>query len=523
MDNNNGYGASISSKGPIVVNGGSFDYNAIAARFDNTYAPLASPKTVTLSNFSAYDNPGGGLRIDSYGAVSLSSIAVDYSDNIGIIGIYIDNQLGTAGVALTKVNSNHSGGVGVFIATNGALTYKGGEVKHNGSDGISLYNDMDSIPKAVILSELYIYNNNGYGAYIVNKGSFTLTNVRSNSNNSGYGLWLDNKACSTATPCPVSILQSGTGVNEFNDNDGGGGLMIDTYGVVVMNKVTAKSNEGYGARVHNNSAAPLKPANVTVTGGTFNSNDGTGLYVLSRGIITVNGVEASSNQDGYYGAYLNNLANDTGTKGVNVLKSKFNENTLTGLIVHTYGAVVLNTVEASENDAAGAEINNNHGLGKPVTVLASYGANKFIHNFNDNIVIVSNGSVALTNVTGNSSIANDGIDIDNDSGTGTITLTNVTANSNSHNGFNLYTKGNVTIKGITAMFNTNTGNYAALYINTNEISTAKVSITTGLISSNTDHGILLNIAPNKLYTLSGVFYFGNDTDNDGIGYNLNVY
>ncbi len=524
MNNNNGYGASISSKGPIVVTGGSFDYNAIVAHFDNTYAPLESPKTVTLSNFSAYDNPGGGLRIDSYGAVSLSSVAVDYSDNIGIIGIYIDNQLGTAGVALTKVNSNYSGGVGVFIATNGALTYKGGEVKHNGSDGISLYNDMDSIPKAVILSDLYIYNNDGYGAYMVNKGSFTLTNVRSNSNNSGYGLWLDNKACTTATPCPVSILQSGSGVNEFNLNDGGGGLMIDTYGVVVMNKVTASTNEGYGARVHNNSADPLKPANVTVTGGTFNSNDGTGLYVLSRGIISVNGVEASGNLDGYYGAYLNNLADTSGAKGVNVLKSKFNENTLTGLIVHTYGAVVLNTVEASENDAAGADINNDHGLGKPVTVLATYGANKFLHNFNDNIVIVSNGSVALTNVTGNSSIASDGIEINNASSTSTITLTNVTANSNYNDGFTIRTKANVTIREITAMFNSISGiGYCGVYINTNETSTAKVTITNGLVMGNVDFGIALNLAPNKLFTLSNVFYFGNNSDNSGNGPNLLVY
>jgi hypothetical protein len=334
---------------------------------------------------------------------------------------------------------------------------------------------------------------------------------------------LDNTACGTATPCAVSVLTSGTGVNEFNQNDDGNGLQISTYGAVIVNNVHAEGNTGYGVGIQNNLADPLKPADVNVTGGVFNLNYGNGLNILSRGIINVTSIEASGNLDGWHGVYLSNTTDTTGLKGITVLKSKFNDNTVSGLYIRTYGAITLNTVEASENDAAGADINNNYGLGKPVTVLATYGANKFIHNFNDNIVIVSNGSVALTNVSGNSSIANDGIDIDNDSGTGTITLTNVTANLNSHNGFNLWTKGNVTIKGITAMFNTNTGNYAGLYINTNEITTAKVTITTGLISSNTDHGILMNIAPNKLYTLSGVFYFGNDTDNDGIGYNLSVY
>ncbi len=31
-------------------------------------------------------------------------------------------------------------------------------------------------------------------------------------------------------------------------------------------------------------------------------------------------------------------------------------------------------------------VNNDNGFGKPVTVLATYGANKFIHNVTDNIV-----------------------------------------------------------------------------------------------------------------------------------------
>jgi hypothetical protein len=418
------------------------------------------------------------------------------------------------------VNANSSGGVGVFVATNGALTYKGGEIQNNNGDGISLYNELDGIVKTVILSDLYIYNNDGYGVDIINKGAITLTNVRSNASGSS-GAYLSNTACGTTTPCGVSLLTTGMGVNEFNVQDSGAGLIVYTYGAITLNKVSAIGNPGYGANIHNETATI--PANITITGGTFNTNGNIGLYVRSKGVITVNSVEVSGTLNDSRNAQLDNTWDTTGTKGISVIKSKFNDGDATGLYLRSYGAVVLNTVEASDNAVSGADISNNYGLGKPVTLLAAYGANIFNNNGSDNIVIVSNGSVALTNVTGNSSISNDGIDIDNDSGTGTITMTNVTANYNSHNGFNLWTKGNVTITGITAMFNTNTGNYAGLYINTNEITTAKVTITTGLISSNTDHGILLNIAPNKLYTLSGVFYFGNDTDNDGIGYNLSVY
>jgi hypothetical protein len=374
----------------------------------------------------------------------------------------------------------------------------------------------------VILSDLYIYNNDGYGASIYNQGAITLTNVRSSSNNGGWGMWLDNTACGTATPCAISILQSGTGVNEFNYNDGGGGLKIDTYGVVVVNKASASWNEDAGLSIVNNEALPSKPVNVTITGGTFEQNDGNGLYVRSRGVITVSGVTVYHNNDGWHGADLNNTEDTTGDKGINVLKSKFNANSDSGLYIRTHGAVVLNTVEASDNIASGAYINNNYGHGKSVTVLAAYGANKFIHNFADNIVIVSNGSVALTNVSGNQSIGNDGIDIDNDSGTGTITLTNVTANFNDNNGFNLYTRGNVTIRNITSMFNYGLGGtYSGLYINTNDVATARVSITTGTLTSNGDYGIQLDMNATKLYTLSGVFYFGNNSD--GVGGETNLW
>lgn len=514
-NDNNGAGAVIRSFGPIVVTGSTFNDNAIAAHFDNTYSGLTSPKPVTLSKVTAEDNPAGGLEIDTYGAVSMSSVTVNLSNNAGVIGIDINNWQGPYGVTLSKVYSSFSGGAGLNIVTNGAITYKGGELNSNAGDGMTVYAGPEAIARAISLSDLYFHDNQGRGAEIPNKGNITLTNVTSIYND-GFGMSLNNTACGTAAPCSISLLSSGTGHNEFSYNYSGGGLIIDTYGAVVVNKASASSNAGAGLSINNNEALPAKPVNVTITGGTFEQNDGNGLYVRSRGIIKVTGVTVFHNNDGWHGADLSNTEDTTGTKGISVLKSKFNENSDSGLYIRTYGAVLLNTVEASENIASGAYINNNYGLGKSVTVLASYGANKFNHNFADNIVIISNGSVALTNVTGNQSRANDGIDIDNDSGTGTITLTNVTANFNDNNGFNLYTNGNVTIKGITAMLNYGLGGtYSGLYINTHDNAAARVTITSGLITSNGDYGINLDMNITKLYTLTGVFYFGNDSDATG--------
>jgi len=522
-------GATILTTGTVVVNGGHTNNNDyIGLYIENSYSPDATPKPVSITNFTASGISSYGIVVYSKGMITLSGVSVNGTLGPSGSGIYLDNHWLSAGISLSRV-SVYSAFAGVSLYTNGPLTYKSGSVKYNASDGIQLNDGVGYTAKTVILSDLAILDNDGYGMEVISAGPITLTNVSSNGNKAGSGMYLDNTACGTATPCTVSILKTGNNINAFSANVGGYGLRINTFGAVVVNNIAANFNSLYGMQITNNSADPLKPANVTITSGAFSENqNGYGLTIVSRGIISVNGIEATHNYNGYTGAYLDNTSDTSGAKGINITKSKFLDNTFFGLDVWSRGVVILNTVEASENDAGGVYIFNQYGFGKPVTVLASYGANKFNHNINSGISIRSNGSVALTSVTANSSISADGISIDNSNGTGTVTLTNVTANFNNFNGFFLDTKGNVTIRGITAMFNYGLGgSFSGLYIDTNNVPTVKVSITTGVITSNGDYGIHLNMYTPAtgpyLYTLSNVFYFGNNSDNANGEINLYIH
>ncbi len=73
------------------------------------------------------------------------------------------------------------------------------------------------------------------------------------------------------------------------------------------------------------------------------------------------------------------------------------------------------------------------------------------------------------------------------------------------------------------MFNYGTGAtpYSGFIIYTNDVATARVSITTGMITSNGDYGIQLDMNISKLYTLTSVFNFGNNSD--GVGGELNLW
>ncbi len=200
--------------------------------------------------------------------IALTSVDVNELRTVGVgPGIFLDNHWLNANISLNKVNVIHSAGAGIEIVSNGALIFKGGEIGRNEDGGIVLNRTALYSTTTVTLSDLYIHDNTGYGMQVHTNGAITLTNVRSNSNTT-WGMTLDNTACGTATPCNVSLLTSGSGVNEFHSN-GNWGLVINTYGVVVLRQGQLSPTTVVMVCPLPTNAATI-PANVTITGGKFN-------------------------------------------------------------------------------------------------------------------------------------------------------------------------------------------------------------------------------------------------------------
>lgn len=511
----------ISTKGAVVINGGHANNNvAYGLLINNSTASDSAPKLVTITNFSANGNRNYGIRVLTKGAITLTSVSANNTTGANQAAISLDNHWLTSGITLTKVNANDNNYAGIELITNGKLTYKGGEVKSNGNHGIKLNMATGYRSTTVALTDLYVYDNDGFGVVIYTQGAVTLTNMRSNNNHGGAGLYVNNTYCGTATPCKVSLLTSGKGVNEFNGNNTGTGLEIATYGQVILIKVSCSGNGIYGANINN--ADATIPANVTVTSGEFNENGHEGILILSKGVIAISGITVNGNSGPGSAAGLDNTFDTTGAKGITVVKSTFNENDTIGIFIDTYGAVVLNSVHADGNGENGASITNRT-PGKPVTILASYGGNTFDNNSNTNLRIISSGAVALTNVTANESLFSDGIYIVNDTGVGTVTLINVTTNSNYDYGTRIYSRGNITINGVTAMFNYGLGgSRAGLYIHPTGEAANKITVSNSIVSCNADYGILIDMIWSWSYKLINVFYFGNNSDNAGNERNLDI-
>ena len=142
-------------------------------------------------------------------------------------------------------------------------------------------------------------------------------------------------------------------------------MWIESHGIITLKDITASFNaDGYGAYLNNTGAITAKAVTISGTN-TFNNNGtntaGSGLFVASRGAITVNNVIASNNGDGVFGhgAHLDNTIVPGSTGGVTLTGMNiFSDNQSDGLTVASLGAIKASNLYANSNGNMGVRFNN---------------------------------------------------------------------------------------------------------------------------------------------------------------------
>ena len=276
------------------------------------------------SNWNLSENPGY-LRI--YASQSQTG-----GENLLVLpttagyGLYIDNIGGTGAVTLKQVGgwgvrdawaegnvfSNNSAG-GLNILTKGAVTVAFFQARDNWGTGIQI--DADGGAGAVTVSGMSnswdnLSYNKGDGLIIEAKGLITVTNLSANGN-AGFGALLNNQVLG-ATGGVIINAVSGMG-NEFQWNTLDG-LKILTNGAVTLTNIFASYNlndngvapvtGGYGVYIDNHpgtAAVTIKQVgswcgnNFCTDGNAFNGNRDGGLWVNTKGVVTVSFFQARDN------------------------------------------------------------------------------------------------------------------------------------------------------------------------------------------------------------------------------------
>jgi putative surface-exposed virulence protein len=442
---NDEYGLLVRSKGAIKANAVSVNGNGGGAAFNNgDFVGAAGGVTLTGIN-SITDNLNDGLGISSKGTITLSNITA--SNNSGD-GVRLDNT--ASGFAAPKAitvlgylvaNNNTSGASGVEIFSYGAVVTNNVTASGNVSFGLMIDNNElgATTPSNITLNGTNTFNgNNGGGLDLDTLGNILTNNVTSSNSLNGYGVNI------------ISNTAGGTGIVTMKGNNvvtgnGSTNLYIEALGAVTLNNLNASNSAGLGAYI-NNSFAQAKAVTLTGTNLFSNNTGGNGLDILSNGAISLNNLTVNNNSSGH-GAVINNSGATTPANVTITGTNQFNANSINGLNVTSKGNITVNNLTASNNAAQGAALTNS--AGASTTSVTLTGVNSFLNNTGEGLLISAKGTVNLTRVIADDNM--EGIHVNTD---GNINLTCGSTVNNTTYGWYLYTDGLTTVKGVVSVGNT---------------------------------------------------------------------
>jgi len=532
FDGNHTDGLDITTLGQISLSNitASGNGNGTSGYGANLYNYGGSPKDVILNGTNTFSNNGAdGLEIGSLGNIKLNNLTAScngYSDSACTValvygtGVNIDDCqwngsmcAGTGSITLSG-NNIFTGNLedGLLASSGHAIKVNNITSTDNGLDdaygyGAELMNNSASTPQSVTLTGVNNFNHNYSGGLLVwSAGSITASNLNASNTAHGDGLDLYNNF-GPASSSVAALTLTGASVVDGNSRYG---LEAGSYGAISINTTSFDAScngyttgcsgsgaGGYGVYLDNGeSTAPTSPS-ITMKGiYTANQDYSGGLWLQSKGAISVNSVTADGSPHGT-GAQLANGGSTTG-QGITLTGTNvFNDNLYGGLDVGSKGAITLNNITADCNGfnagCSGAGSNygglsvDNSTAGSAKTVTLS-GVNTFNNNDSDGLDITSLGTISASNVTASYDGAY-GISLDNHTGSGGVTLSGINdafGDSFSYGvNVDIHTTGNVNLTDLTSDGSTGTG----LYIEPNA---ANVTLTCGSFTNNAGNGINVN-------------------------------
>jgi hypothetical protein len=541
-------------------------FNGVNSNLNNSHGAYvdnrAGTGTVTISNSYFNYNSGYGLYTASKGSITLTNV---HASNNSYRGIELSNVDGKGFIKVTTVNVNNNNGSGLMANSNGAITLNNVMAVSNAHSGADL--TVSTGTAAVLVKNSQFLHNTNYGLTVTSNGKITLDGVTASETSLNYGALLVNST-SPSGKFPVTILrsmffQNGTtglyvdsrslikldnvtsnangsygailrndsgtggvtvtsayGENQFNDNSSNG-LYIESKGSVSLSKVFASGNAFEGVYIYNK----MGPGNVTVKQSRFEYNNYGGIRIDSQGNILLDQVIANSNGSGS-GVYINNDENFSVRRTVKVFRSEFNKNGSGGLTIMAKGGVDLNGVTASLNTGYGTLVDNCRldggvcrGLGA-VRLLSTMGENAFNKNSFSGMHIISGGLVSLSKVIANNNFQYGG-QVTNWYGPGNVVINNSIFEDNGY-GLLISSAGNVLAQN--NQVNKNNGHGLILDTSNDTTGLKTITVNGGLYSANNGSGISINGKGNifltnvtTVYNIGGNGYgaYINNTNGDG--------
>jgi len=528
----------IGGYGSIIMTSGNVTIKNVYARGQITSVGYGG--TLRLQDVVIDAPISGGVYIETNsGSVILSQVFVDGSlygsyvdvsagsgtvtvlnsifDNTVSTGDYLHNGFGlrvisnnTVKVENISASNNYLDGLYVTYAK--GLSIKNGFFSDNGTGGApgngygyGIYGvDQGATHGPVLLQNLSVMANDEEGAYLFSPGSITITNSNFTGNSRGGlnvsvgygsapldGVSVEFNASYDSEPAVFLDVYSAANISASTIlGNGGKGLYVQTWGVINLKQLLVGGNQGIGAELRNDYIQTIQGVNVI--GGLYSNNGDGGLYIRSRGSVTLNGVTAMMNNwDGgdaavdidnclFNGSACIGIGSVTFTNSMGANSVKNNEKA--GVWVTSKGNITITSLIANDNLYEGATLANSYGVGNVTVSSSTMNQNGRPYDLTPGVacglMILSNGSITLDRVQADKN-TDKGISLWNASAPSAkpVTLKRVQAFANQNYGVEINSRGAVTINHLLSLGNSFFASGYGLSIdNTWSGSTSPVSI-----------------------------------------------
>ena len=360
-EDNSQSGIVVESKGNITTTNISANRNQYGLSIGMSYGRVGN---VTIKNTSGQtnifeDNSNYGVYCMANGSVYAKGIqALDNHD--GNLLLYNNGLTSSAGVTVVdSVLNDSDNGSGMEIVSKGKVSLQNVDVVNNHQNGAIIYNH-DGIG-TVDVSNSRFTNNDWYGLLIYSNRSITLTNIQTDDN-AYNGTRVDNCRWDGSVCLGngnVTVSASSKLRNTFNGN-GWDGLFIRSGGNISVKNFSAENNLQDGVDINNDYAG--YSGSLTVSGYSTNPNhiadnttNGIGMRLYSNGAVVVGQSVIENNSS--YGIYIDNTTNAAG-KPVTLTDVVSNRNQYHSIYIISNGLVTLSGVEASHNSVFEGTIYN---------------------------------------------------------------------------------------------------------------------------------------------------------------------
>ena len=396
-----GLGINIRTYGPLLIRGASASENGqYGAYLINNYSEL---NNVSIFDSRFENNRFTGLWAQTLGNITLSNVIAGNS------------EMQTGIPYQSDLDIDHNGSNDLTEGYRGGGAYLVNVADFTGYKNITLLNSRFD-------------NNYGVGLRIISNGAIRLVNVTASNNVTyaeadPYGAYISNIGSPPEVSAGISISGTNLLANQFNNNALADGLFIRTTGKLVLNNIAASGNGVNGIYYNNTANTNTTSLNTIVA----NNNQFAGMYIVSKGQVTGYGIIANHNGAGinqaavgmpftFLGAtsvYISNTSSTTGTAGVVISRSQFNENLSTGLRVYSNGNITVNNIQAVGNRTAdptppsnlridGAYLQNTSSpFAVSIKVLSSLGSNRFDNNRDYGLHILARQNITISKATAN--------------------------------------------------------------------------------------------------------------------------